>query len=179
MSLTPLLAAPVVIQIHALSAIAATGLGAVVLFARKGTPAHKLIGRIWVLLMLTVATSALFINEIRMIGPGQLDDARREVWIVHGHHQRPGPAKIKMPDQFNIAGIAKMDCTALQPVPRHLVCIGVNGEIGHAVTLQHTTDQPANAAIADQHHTPGFRGGGNIMRSSMQAAGFVGTAEAG
>jgi uncharacterized membrane protein len=68
-SLTPLLAAPVVIQIHAFSAIAATGLGAVVLFARKGTPMHKLMGRVWVLLMLTVATSALFINEIRMIGP--------------------------------------------------------------------------------------------------------------
>jgi uncharacterized membrane protein len=69
MSLTPLLAAPVVIQIHAFSAIAATGLGAVVLFAHKGTPLHKLMGRVWVLLMLTVATSALFINEIRMIGP--------------------------------------------------------------------------------------------------------------
>jgi uncharacterized membrane protein len=69
MSLTPLLTAPAVVQIHAFSAIAATVLGAVVLLARKGTPLHKLLGRLWVLLMLTVATSALFINEIRMIGP--------------------------------------------------------------------------------------------------------------
>lgn len=69
MSLTPLLEAPLAVQIHAFAAIAAVTLGALVLFRRKGTPLHKLMGRTWAALMLVVATSALFINEIRLIGP--------------------------------------------------------------------------------------------------------------
>ena len=69
MSLEPILAAPIAIQIHAFAAISAMLLGALILFRRKGTPTHKLLGRMWVGLMLIVATSALFINEIRLIGP--------------------------------------------------------------------------------------------------------------
>lgn len=69
MSLDPLLSSPLAIQIHAGSAIAALLLGAVVLFRPKRTPAHKLMGRIWAGLMVVTATSALFINEIRLIGP--------------------------------------------------------------------------------------------------------------
>lgn len=69
MSLEPLLSAPLAIQIHATAATAAMLLGALILFRRKGTPAHKLAGRIWVGLMLIVATSAIFINEIRLVGP--------------------------------------------------------------------------------------------------------------
>lgn len=69
MSLDPLLLAPFAIQIHAFSAIAAFVLGAVVLWRPKGTALHKAMGRIWVVLMLVVATSALFINEVRLIGP--------------------------------------------------------------------------------------------------------------
>ena len=69
MSLTPLLDAPLAIQVHAFAALAATLLGALVLFGKKGTPAHKLMGRIWAALMIVVATSAIFINEIRLIGP--------------------------------------------------------------------------------------------------------------
>lgn len=69
MSLDPLLSAPLAIQIHAGAATAAMLLGALVLFRRKGTPVHKAMGRVWVGLMLIVATSALFINEIRMVGP--------------------------------------------------------------------------------------------------------------
>lgn len=69
MSLDPLLEADLAIQIHAFSAIAAFALGAFVLWRRKGTRLHRVLGRIWVVLMLVVATSALFINEIRLIGP--------------------------------------------------------------------------------------------------------------
>ena len=69
MSLEPLLSASLAIQVHTASAIAAAALGALVLFRRKGTALHKLMGRGWVVLMLVVATSALFINEIRLIGP--------------------------------------------------------------------------------------------------------------
>lgn len=69
MSLEPLIQAPVAVQIHAFSAIAAFALGAFVLWRKKGTRLHKALGRIWVVLMLVVATSSLFINEIRLIGP--------------------------------------------------------------------------------------------------------------
>lgn len=69
MSLAPLLDAPFAIQLHAFCAMAATLLGALVLFRRKGTPLHKAMGRIWVVLMLVVATSSMFISEIRLIGP--------------------------------------------------------------------------------------------------------------
>lgn len=69
MSLDPLLIAPPQIQIHATAALAAMGLGAVMLVMPKGTPLHKAIGRTYVVLMLVVATSALFINEVRMVGP--------------------------------------------------------------------------------------------------------------
>lgn len=69
MSLAPLLTADPAIQLHATTAIAALVLGALILFRRKGTALHRLLGRVWVVLMLVVATSALFINEIRLIGP--------------------------------------------------------------------------------------------------------------
>lgn len=69
MSLEPILTASLAIQIHVISALAAFALGGFVLWNRKGTPLHRALGRIWVVLMLVVATSALFINEIRLIGP--------------------------------------------------------------------------------------------------------------
>lgn len=69
MSLLPLLHAGPAVQVHAFSAIAAVILGAFVLWRRKGTALHKALGRAWVVLMLVTATSALFINEIRLIGP--------------------------------------------------------------------------------------------------------------
>jgi uncharacterized membrane protein len=69
MTLIPLLEAPFATQLHASSAILAIVVGAFVLWRRKGTILHKALGRIWVALMLVTATSALFINDIRMIGP--------------------------------------------------------------------------------------------------------------
>jgi uncharacterized membrane protein len=69
MSLNPLLAAPLAVQLHAICALLAMALGTIMLIRRKGTPSHKLLGRVYVVLMLVVATSALFINEIRLWGP--------------------------------------------------------------------------------------------------------------
>lgn len=69
MTLDPLLHAAPAIQIHAFSAISALVLGAFVLWHRKGTALHRALGRIWIALMLVTATSALFINELRLIGP--------------------------------------------------------------------------------------------------------------
>lgn len=69
MSLTPLLQSDPAIQIHAFSAILAVVIGAFVLWRKKGTRLHRILGRLWVVLMLVTATSALFIQEIRLIGP--------------------------------------------------------------------------------------------------------------
>ncbi len=69
MTLQPLLDASPVIQLHALAAILAFFLGGLVLFRRKGDRLHKLGGRIWVSLMLTVAMSSFFIHTIRLWGP--------------------------------------------------------------------------------------------------------------
>lgn len=69
MSLDPLLEADLAIRIHAFAAIAAFAIGGFVLWRRKGTTLHKALGRLWVVLMLVVATSSLFINEIRLVGP--------------------------------------------------------------------------------------------------------------
>ncbi|MGX5827981.1 DUF2306 domain-containing protein [Mesorhizobium sp. 43Arga] len=69
MSLSPLLHASPVIQLHALIAIAALLLGAVQLWRTKGDRLHRALGRIWVALMATVAGSGLFIWTIRLWGP--------------------------------------------------------------------------------------------------------------
>ena len=69
MTLAPLLDAPYVIQVHALAAITAFAIGLVQLTAPKGTIPHRLIGWSWVMLMLTVAVSSLFIHKIRLWGP--------------------------------------------------------------------------------------------------------------
>ena len=69
MNLTPLLAAPAVIQIHAFAALGAFALGALQLAAPKGTIPHRTIGWIWAGLMLAVVVSSFFIHTIRLWGP--------------------------------------------------------------------------------------------------------------
>jgi uncharacterized membrane protein len=69
MTLAPLLHAGAVIQIHAFVAMAAFVLGAVQLAAPKGTPRHRAMGWLWVLLLATIAVSSFWIHTIRMIGP--------------------------------------------------------------------------------------------------------------
>jgi uncharacterized membrane protein len=58
---------PWVIQLHISAALAALLLGTVQLVGIKGTGLHRLIGWTWVVAMLTVAISSLF---IRQINPG-------------------------------------------------------------------------------------------------------------
>ncbi len=69
MNFEPLLSASPAIQIHAAAAIVAFFLGGVVLFRRKGDRLHRLGGRVWVALMLTVTLSSFFIHTIRLWGP--------------------------------------------------------------------------------------------------------------
>ncbi len=68
MSLDPLLSAPIAIQLHVVTVVPAAFLGAYVLAARKGTPRHKLLGKIWLLLMAVSAISSFFIHTIRVWG---------------------------------------------------------------------------------------------------------------
>jgi uncharacterized membrane protein len=68
MSLTPLLNAPE-IQIHAFAAMSAFALGIVQLAAPKGTLPHRMLGWIWVALMLVISASSFLIHGIRMWGP--------------------------------------------------------------------------------------------------------------
>jgi uncharacterized membrane protein len=64
MSLTPLLAAPAVIQLHAFAALAALGLGVAQIAAPKGTLPHRALGWAWVGLMGTVALSSFWITGL-------------------------------------------------------------------------------------------------------------------
>ncbi len=65
---SPLFEAARPIPSHAIAALLALGLGAVQLWGRKGTRAHRVMGYVWVGLMGYVAISAVFIHEIRLIG---------------------------------------------------------------------------------------------------------------
>ena len=57
------------ISIHALAAIFSIVAGAVQFCLPKGTLKHKLLGRLWVFAMATVAATSLFIHELRLFGP--------------------------------------------------------------------------------------------------------------
>ena len=69
MTLAPLLDASPVIQVHALAAMSALGLGIVQLAAPKGTLPHRTIGWTWVALMALLAVSSFWIHTIRLFGP--------------------------------------------------------------------------------------------------------------
>jgi uncharacterized membrane protein len=97
MSLSPLLAASLPIQIHAFAAMSAFVLGAVQLAAPKGTLPHRTLGWIWAALMLTVAVSSFWIHEIRLLGPWSpihvlsivsLISLPLGLWYAHRHNVR-------------------------------------------------------------------------------------------
>ena len=67
MSLDPLLAAPLVVQVHAFAAMAAFVLGIVQFAAPKGTLPHRTTGYVWVGPMLVVAASSFAIHGIRQL----------------------------------------------------------------------------------------------------------------
>lgn len=55
---------PLAVQIHVITAIAALILGIAMFVRRKGTRSHKMIGKLFLLMMLATATSAYFIRYI-------------------------------------------------------------------------------------------------------------------
>lgn len=62
MSLEPLLEASLVIQAHAFAAVAAFFLGLIQFAAPKGALPHRTLGVVWVLLMIVVTVSSIFIR---------------------------------------------------------------------------------------------------------------------
>ncbi|EUB96468.1 Protein of unknown function DUF2306, membrane [Rhizobium sp. CF080] len=66
MNLQPLLDAPLAVQIHVAAVLPASVLGAYILLNRKGTPIHRLLGKIWMALMVITSLSSFFIHEINL-----------------------------------------------------------------------------------------------------------------
>jgi uncharacterized membrane protein len=62
-SLTPLLTAPPVIQIHVAAALLALGSGTIVALMRKGTTRHRQIGYIFAVSMLVTAITSIWIGR--------------------------------------------------------------------------------------------------------------------
>lgn len=94
MSLGPLLSSPFPIPWHAFAAFAALAVGGAQLALPKGTPRHRAMGYVWVALMLVVAISSFWIQQIRLIGPFSpihilsilvLVTAPLAVWYAHTH----------------------------------------------------------------------------------------------
>ena len=66
MTFEPLLDAPTAIQIHVAAVVPAALLGAYLLVRPKGTPQHRLLGKIWLTLMAVTALSSFFIHQINV-----------------------------------------------------------------------------------------------------------------
>lgn len=64
MTLEPLFDAPLAVQIHVAAVTPAALLGAYILLRPKGTPLHRLLGRIWMVLMIVTAISSFFIHQL-------------------------------------------------------------------------------------------------------------------
>lgn len=69
MTLHPLLHAAPLIQLHVAAIGIAFILSPAMVLSRKGSVAHRRIGIVWILAMLTAAFSSLFIYTIKIIGP--------------------------------------------------------------------------------------------------------------
>jgi uncharacterized membrane protein len=66
MNLAPLVDAPLAIQIHVAAVVPAALIGPYMLWARKGTPIHRLMGKVWLGLMVIAAVSSFFIHSINL-----------------------------------------------------------------------------------------------------------------
>jgi uncharacterized membrane protein len=79
------------VVIHLAAALLALAAGTAVIVARKGTPAHKALGRAWVALMLAAALSSLWVpaflqfSWIHLLTALTLFGLARAVWAIrHG-----------------------------------------------------------------------------------------------
>jgi len=68
MSLQPILAAGAAVQIHLVSVLAAFVIGTWMIVRPKGTPPHKLLGRLFIVLLMVTAISTFWIHSINRDG---------------------------------------------------------------------------------------------------------------
>ncbi len=68
LDLTPLWNAPLAVKIHVATVVPAALIGAVQLVLPKGTPSHRVRGYIFMALMLTAATAAIFVRSLNSGG---------------------------------------------------------------------------------------------------------------
>ena len=68
MTFEPLLNAPFAVQFHVATVLPAAVLGAILLGSPKGTPAHRLLGKIWLVLMVLTSFSTFFIHGLNVVG---------------------------------------------------------------------------------------------------------------
>lgn len=61
--------AKVPVIIHVVTVLPCVPLGLYVLLAKKGTPRHRMLGKIWLVLMLITATSSIFIQSTGGLSP--------------------------------------------------------------------------------------------------------------
>jgi uncharacterized membrane protein len=67
MTLEPLLSAPLAVQIHVATVLPAAVIGAFLLLWRsKGSTLHRLLGKLWMVLMVTTALSTFFIHSFNL-----------------------------------------------------------------------------------------------------------------
>ncbi len=69
MTSSPILNAGLEVQIHVVAALIALAIGPISIWRKRRDRIHKTLGVTWIAAMLVLATSGLFIHEIRMIGP--------------------------------------------------------------------------------------------------------------
>jgi uncharacterized membrane protein len=70
MTLEPLVHAPFAVQLHVATVVPAFAIGTWQIFAsRKGAPAHRALGYVYLALMTVTATAALFIHSLMPKGP--------------------------------------------------------------------------------------------------------------
>lgn len=95
MTLAPLLAAPLAIQLHAIAALSLIPLTLIQLGRRKSGVWHRCIGWAWVILMAITAVSSFWIHGIRLFGPFSLIHILSVITLltlVHAIHARRTPA---------------------------------------------------------------------------------------
>jgi uncharacterized membrane protein len=69
MTLAPLLAAPAIVQMHALAALASIAITALIFTRARGTAAHRVLGWAWVVAMGATAISSFWVSSGGWVGP--------------------------------------------------------------------------------------------------------------
>ena len=102
----------IIVYIHAFMALLAIPVGWYIFLTTKGTPRHRLMGRIWVLLLSSVAITALFITTINpghysvihLLIPYTLGSLVYSIWNIRKFKQTKIP-KYKRAHIYSMIGV--------------------------------------------------------------------------